>query len=308
VKNSSRTFSRYGGIDVGGTKIEATLFDEHLSVVSTHRIATPSNNYESFLSVLAAEAQNLRESSTSGVCMTANLPATGQRLRDDLHALLGGNIAIDSDCNCLALSEANDGAGAGYSRVFGLILGTGIGGGLCVESKLMSGSQGILGEVGHIALPAHLVAQLDIGKPLPILSCGCGRTGCYETLASGKGLSQLCMSLIDKSFSPADIAAFAASGDANCEMVYGVWLEIVAELLNTIQLCMDPDCIVLGGGLSNIPNLADSLSQALTKVALPRVRQPDINIARFGDSSGGRGAALLAIQQHQMASLETGEK
>lgn len=314
---NKQAFNRYGGIDVGGTKIETTLFDEHLSVVDKRRTATPSKHYDTLLNALATEAQWLRESSgdkntpigfgipgvvdpASAICVTANLPATGQRLRDDLQALLGQNIAIDNDCNCFVLSEANQGAGAEYSRVFGLIIGTGIGGGLCVEGKLVSGAQGLLGEVGHIALPAHLTNQLAIDKPLPIVACGCGRTGCYETLASGKGLSRLCNSLIEKSLSPADIVAGVASSDQDCTKVYNTWLKIMGELLNTIQLCTDPHCIILGGGLSKIPNLADALSASLANAALPGVRQPVINIARFGDSSGGRGAAVLALQQHQM--------
>lgn len=310
---NSRTFTRYGGIDVGGTKVEATLFDEHLSVVDRRRVATPTESYQTLLATLATEARWLRDTSgyenlpigigipglfdpASGKSTTSNLPATGQLLRDDLQALLGGNFAMDNDCKCFALSEANHGAGAGYSRVFGLIIGTGLGGGLCVEGKLISGAQGLIGEVGHIALPAQLV----IDKQLPLEPCGCGRTGCYETLASGRGLSRLYNRLIKKSLSPADIVSGAKSGDSDCTEVYNTWIELVGELLNIIQLCMDPHCIVLGGGLSKIPDLAQVLSASLANAALPGARQPAINVARFGDSSGGRGAALLAIQQHQV--------
>lgn len=295
-----------GGIDLGGTKIESTLFGRGLEALDTRRRATPNGDYGALLDALADEIDWLRAASgnsalpvgigipglvdpQTGISLTANLPANGKPLSKDLRSRVGGTIVTENDCKCFALSEARGGAGGGYARVFGLVLGTGLGGGLCQDGRLVLGANGLPGEVGHYALPAHLIAEHD----LPVLECGCGRRGCTETLISGTGISRLAKALTGTALSGQELAA--SSGDPQTLRVLGIWTELAAELLHTIQLHLDPECIVLGGGLSNLPGLEGSLAEALRRVALSGVRRPEILKPKFGDSSGGRGAALIAL-------------
>jgi predicted NBD/HSP70 family sugar kinase/fructoselysine-6-P-deglycase FrlB-like protein len=299
--------TRFGAIDLGGTKIEACLFDARLETLERRRSATP-DSYPALLDALVEAAGWLRTQAggalpvgvglpglidpRTGVSLTANLAATGHTLAADLSARLGQEVPVGNDCKCFALSEANGGAGEGFSTVFGLILGTGIGGGVCRDGRLVMGYNGLPGEVGHIALPAQLIAA----HGLPVLPCGCGRAGCYETLASGPGLERLARHLAGVEAAPARIAAGAAAGEADMAAVFAVWLDLLAELLHTVQLTVDPDCVVLGGGLSRIEGLPARLAEAFARRHLPGVRAPAIVAARHGDASGVRGAAMLARQ------------
>lgn len=297
-----------GGIDLGGTKIEATLFAGDLTALSTRRIATPQGSYAALRDVLVQEVQWLRTQANqpklpvgigvpglvdpqTGISFTANLSAKGHTLASDLIAISGGQIAVANDCKCFALSEANGGAGQESERVFGLILGTGLGGGFCRKGQLDLGFNGLVGEVGHFGLPAHLIAK----HKLPLWRCGCGRTGCFETLISGPGLSRLAKHLTGTEATSETISRDAATGDRDMNDVLNVWSTFAAELLHTIQLHLDPDCIVLGGGLSKISGLDEKLQEKLAKAVLPSVRIPKILKPIFGDSSGGRGAALLVL-------------
>ncbi|MEW7009828.1 ROK family protein [Lentilitoribacter sp. EG35] len=294
------------GIDLGGTKIESTLFDSDFLPLTSRRQPTPGNSYSTLLKALETEVQWLRHEATqkdlpigigipglvdpqTGISVSANLTANGQTLAQDLMARAGGTIVSANDCKCFALSEACGGAGENHSRVFGLILGTGLGGGLCQDGQLVLGYNGLPGEVGHYGLPAHIVIEHD----LPLLKCGCGRIGCTETLISGTGIAQLSLALTGNERSAVDIAS--APDEPDNSKVLEVWSKLAAEMLHTIQLHIDPDCIVLGGGLSNIVDLETRLTNALNEVALPSVRRPEILKPAFGDSSGGRGAALLSL-------------
>lgn len=300
-----------GGIDLGGTKIEATLFDRGMNVLASRRRATPRGTYAELLDALQGEVTWLRRTAsqhelpvgigipglvdpTTGVSLTANLPANGQTLALDLEARAGGQIISANDCKCFALSEAQGGAGQGHRRVFGLILGTGLGGGVCQDGRLELGLNGLPGEVGHYALPAHLV----VAHNLPLVVCGCGRIGCTETLISGTGLARLAKAVLGEPRTAPMLAA--APEDSGNARVLDIWTELAAELLHTIQLHIDPDCIVLGGGLSNINGLERRLATAFDRVALTSVRRPQILKPVFGDSSGGRGAALLVLQTERL--------
>ena len=285
-----------GGIDVGGTKIEASLFDSDWQAVETRRVDTPAG-YGAIVRAVAAQAAWLgdvaigiglpgRHDADTGLAFTANLPASGKPLRADILSAMGRPASFGNDCDLFALSEAQLGAGQGCAAVFGLILGTGIGGGFCLKGRLVATRGGAMGEVGHLPIPAALVAA----HSLPLFPCGCGRTGCFETLASGPGLTKLGQYKTGKAQTPATIAAEAGP-------VFAVWLEIVAALVASLQCSLDPDCIVLGGGLSNIEGLAERLTHALPPVLLKATTPPSILKATFGDSSGTRGAALLAIQE-----------
>ena len=200
-----------------------------------------------------------------------------------------------NDCKCFALSEANGGAGDGFSRVFGLIIGTGLGGGFCIDGRLDTGAHGLVGEVGHFGIPAHLVVELD----LPVLPCECGRKGCYETLVSGTGLSAICKTLTGSAAKAHEISRAADAGDPAMKRTLEVWHRLAAELLFTIQLTLDPDCFVLGGGLSDIPGIELSLEAALDSSFLPSSKKPNILKPVFGAGSGGRGAALLSLMDRR---------
>jgi predicted NBD/HSP70 family sugar kinase len=296
-----------GAIDLGGTKIEACVFDSQLQAVQRQRIATPQGSYSELLDGIVLQCQQLQTwahdenlpigigipgliDRRTGLSTTANLRATGQALQADLSARLGRHIAVENDCKCFTLSEAQGGAGNGYGVVFGLILGTGVGGGVCNQGQPMLHHNGLSGEVGHIALPAPCVEQWM----LPVLRCGCGRLGCFETYVSGPGMARLCEHLTGQAHSAPDIVQGHASGDPLMQKVFQVWLSLLCELLHTVQLVIDPDCVVLGGGLSRIPRLTEYVAHAFPSHQLPGLRAPHFAKALFGDSSGVRGAAILA--------------
>lgn len=296
-----------GGIDLGGTKIEACLFDSSLNVLHVNRISTPRSSYQDLLDAILSQCLWLEELARdrnlkigigvpglidrqTGLSTTANLPATGKPLQLDLNRILGRALAVENDCKCFALSESHDGSGSGANFVLGLILGTGIGGGFCMNRSLLSHNNGVSGEVGHIPMPAHLISRWK----LPVLSCGCGRTGCYETLVSGPGMARLCLHLTGRSISAPHIVDGFLSGDSELAMVFNVWLTLLCELIQAVQLVIDPDCIVFGGGLSKIPDLAERVSEVFSLHQLPGIRAPIFAKAKYGDSSGVRGAAILA--------------
>ncbi|WP_088016441.1 MULTISPECIES: ROK family protein [unclassified Shinella] len=298
----------YGAIDVGGSKIEAALFGDDLQPIEKRRIDTRKDSYDDLVAAIAeqagwleAKADNLAAigiglpgliDAATGLSVTSNLPATGRSLGADVSACLGRRVPVENDCKCFALSEANGGAGEGHRTVFGLILGTGVGGGVCVDGRLAKGLNGLPGEVGHFGLPAERVATYG----LPLVACGCGRTGCYETYVSGPGLTRIAQHVAGRPLRAEEIVVAAAGGDAAMRSVLDIWLDLLCELVHTIQLTIDADCVVLGGGLSRMAGLADDLAAAFEAHKLPGVRSPVFRIALHGDASGTRGAAILARQ------------
>jgi fructoselysine-6-P-deglycase FrlB-like protein/predicted NBD/HSP70 family sugar kinase len=297
----------FGGMDVGGTKIETCLFDEQFRPLQRRRVETACATYDEFLDCIGNEVQWLEEQAQgavdlgiglpglvdyqSGRSLTSNLPATGRPLREDLVARLGRNVAIANDCKCFALSEANGGAGDNAETVLGLIIGTGLGGGVVHRGRLVLGHNDLPGELGHLGIPGRFVQQWD----LPVLACGCGRVGCYETLVSGPGLVRLASRHGAPRCSPAEIAARAQAGDAAMAAAMGEWLTLLAELVYTAQCTIDMDCVVLGGGLSRIPGVASMLAEAFLDQRMAG-REVHFSVARFGDASGTRGAAMLLTQ------------
>jgi predicted NBD/HSP70 family sugar kinase len=296
-----------GGIDLGGSKIESRLFDGKLNELARRRVPTTKTSYPELLDAICAELDWLEQQAgtpipvgvgipglidkANGLALTANLPATGHRLGVDLSARLNRPIPVENDCKCFALSEAVDGAGSRFKTVFGLVLGTGIGGGVCVNGRLSQGLNAVAGEVGHLGLPAFLLHD----EALPVLSCGCGRRGCYETLLAGPGLTRLGGHYANRLATPTEIVTAAGQGDAAMAHAYQVWLTVLAEMMRTVQLTVDPDCVVLGGGLSQIEGLAAAVETTFARHRIAGVRSPKFAIAKFGDSSGVRGAAMLAL-------------
>ncbi|CUH51420.1 ROK family protein [Shimia marina] len=293
------------GIDLGGTKCEVRLFDEAWTEVARHRTATPQT-YGALVQTVAgqvawAEAQCGSKlpvgigaagliNPHTGITLTANLPATGRAFPSDINAACGRAITYVNDSHAMALSEAVFGAGQGHDTVISLILGTGIGGGVVVKQSLISGPTATGGEVGHTAAPAHLIAQHN----LPVYPCGCGRQGCIETYISGPGMARLAKTLTGKDVTPQEIAARRHGDMAE---VWALWCALTAELLHSLTLMVDPNLIILGGGLSQINGVIPALSKAAQTAQIGDLPAAHLTLAQGGDSSGARGAAYAAWQE-----------
>ena len=296
------------GIDLGGTKIEAQIFATDWTVMDRRRIETP-HDYNGLVAAMADQiawidattgrappvgvaAAGLVNPAT-GHAYTANLPATGHPFPADISRAAGRPVTYINDCRALTLSEAIFGAAQGMSPVVGLIIGTGIGGGVAVNGKLIIGPAMVGGEFGHTYAPAHLVGQYG----LPVVRCGCGRMGCVETLIAGPGLTRIAKTITGQAMSPHEVVA-AKAKDQKTALAYSIWCELVAELLMTLSFTIDPAAIVLGGGLSKIPGLVADLTAAQSRAQLPGFVIPEIMLAQAGDASGARGAAYAAVQAH----------
>ena len=292
------------GIDLGGTKIETQVFDDTWSVVARKRHDTP-RIYADLVQVVAEQVRWGRAETGApvgigaaglinpldGLALTANLVATGQPFPSDIARAAGCEVTYVNDGRALTLSEAVFGQGRGHRTVMALILGTGIGGGITVDQKILHGPTRMGGEFGHTSAPAHLVAQHD----LPIWQCGCGREGCIETYVAGPGLARLAKHITGQDVSPPQIAAARAEAMAP---VWQVWCDLTADLLQTLTLVADPDLIVLGGGLSRIAGIVDDLTAAAQRAQLSDFGTPALVLAEGGDTSGARGAAYAAWQAH----------
>ena len=291
------------GIDLGGTKIELAALDAAGRARHASRIETPGE-YEATLEAVAAlvEAAEraLGASGTVGVATPGarslrtgrvkNANSTwlnGRPLKEDLERRLAREVRIANDANCFALSEAVDGAGRDAEVVFGVILGTGVGGGIVARRRVLPGANAIAGEWGHNPLP--LPAPED--HPLPL--CYCGRRGCVETYLSGPGLAADLARATGDRLSAAEIARRAEAGDADCRAALERYEARLARALATVINVLDPDAIVLGGGLSKVRRLYDGVpalwgahvfSDEVRTRLLPPVH---------GDASGVRGAAWL---------------
>jgi fructokinase len=289
------------GIDLGGTKIEGIAIADDGAERLRRRIPSPRGDYDKTLTAVAALVRELeREVGVRGSVGVgipgAVSPATqliknanstwliGRPLADDLARLLDRPVKFANDANCFALSEATDGAGAGAGVVFGVILGTGTGAGLVVHGHVLTGANAIAGEWGHNPLPA----PTDEERPGP--ACYCGRRACVETFLSGPGLAR---DYGNGGVGADEIAARAAGGEALALAALARYEERLARALAGVINILDPDIIVLGGGLSNIDRLYDSVPSLWRphvfsdRVATRLVR------AKHGDSSGVRGAAWL---------------
>ncbi len=295
------------GIDAGGTKFETQLFNEDWQVVDSKRISTPTD-YNELVATIAEQISWIDSlvgktipvgigfpgliDRNTGLAMSSNLPATGQPLPKDINAAAGRKITFVNDCRALALSEAVFGYGQGHRTVLSLIFGTGIGGGITVDGVLWAGPKDVAGEFGHSPLAAHLVQEFD----LPLIRCGCGRMGCVETLISGPGLTRLATALTGMQLSPPELTKLRTT-DPDAQRVWNIWCKITAELLHSLILTIDPDVIILGGGLSKIEGIATDLQAALYDIQLATLSNTQILCAQGGDASGARGAALAAFHE-----------
>ena len=295
------------GIDIGGTKIEiAALSSDDGRFLLRQRVATPPGGYDALLGTVAdlvhrAEAQlGVRGlplgvgipgcvSPATGLVKGANTIAlNGRPLDRDLARLLARPVRIDNDANCLATSEAHDGAAAGAPVVFAAILGTGVGAGIALNGQAWAGAHGIAGEWGHN--PAPRLAE-DRGVPAP--HCWCGRGMCVETLLSGPGFAADHLRHGGAVLDPPAIVAAAGNGDEGAQASLARYSERLARALAAVINLLDPDAIVLGGGLSNITALYDDVPRRWTAHVFSDVVTTPLRAAAHGDSSGVRGAAWL---------------
>jgi fructokinase len=257
------------GIDLGGTKIEALLLSAEGQPLWGRRIDTPAGDYAATLQAIAALVEQAREAgggpcsvglgtpgslTPEGLMKNANSQClNGMPLRTDLQRLLGQPVRIANDANCLALSEATDGAGAGAAVVFAVILGTGTGAGIAVHGQVLSGPNGLAGEWGHNPLPWAVAGQ-D-----PVFDCYCGQRGCNETLLSGPGMARDHHHVTGDDLSAAAIAEGTARGEAACTATLQRYSSRLARALAGVINLLDPDVIVLAGGLSKIGTLYEEV-------------------------------------------------
>ncbi len=292
------------GVDLGGTKIEAVGLDRDGTERLRRRVPTPRDRYGATLAAVTTLVEGLERASGEparvGIGMPGTLsPATGlvknansvwlngRPLRRDLERLLTRPLRFANDANCFALSEARDGAGAGARVVFGVILGTGTGGGIVVDGQVLTGPNGIAGEWGHNPLPWPRAGEW------PGPACYCGRTGCIETFLSGPGLARDHRETTGQALEAAEIARRAAADDPACAATLARHEERVARALAGVLNVLDPDVVVLGGGLSNLASLYERVPALWARwVFSDRVDTP-LRPPRHGDSSGVRGAAWL---------------
>jgi fructokinase len=295
------------GIDLGGTKIEAVLLADEGAARWRERVPTPAGDYDATLRALAGLVQRGRSVAGGPVTIGVGTPGTvtadgrmkncnstwlnGQCLKRDLALALGQPVAVANDANCLALSEASDGAGAGADVVFAAILGTGVGAGIAVHGKVLNGPNGVAGEWGHNPLP-----WLDTAAD-PVWDCYCGQRGCVETLVSGPGLAREHAARHGGTLSAEQIAERAATGDVDARATLDRHASRLARALAGVINLLDPDVVVLGGGLSRMPHLVEQVPRLWQRwVFSGGVREPvrtRLAASRHGDASGVRGAAWL---------------
>ncbi len=293
------------GVDLGGTKIEvAALGRDDGRVLLRERVATPAGDYEGTLAAIAGLVQRAEGSLGSGAlpvgvgipgCLS---PATGlvkganstvligRPLQQDLERVLGRPVRLENDANCLAVSEAVDGAGAGGRVVFAAILGTGVGAGIAIHGRAWPGANGVAGEWGHNPAPL-------LDGETASLRCWCGRGTCVETLLSGPGFAADHARRGGATLTAPQIVQAAQAGDPACRVSLDRYLERLARALARVINLLDPDAIVLGGGMSNVGALYEELPRRWVPHVFSDVVGTPLHRAAHGDSSGVRGAAWL---------------
>ena len=292
------------GVDLGGTKTEVIALDEGGAVVFRQRCPTPASDYGSILDTIAGLVTRAEESAGRvdhvGIATPGSISASTGLLRNSNTLVLNGKpfgkdlaqrlqkaVRVENDANCFALSEAQDGAAADARVVFGVILGTGVGGGLVIDKGVISGRNLVAGEWGHNPLPWPQAADP------PQQPCYCGKSGCIETYLSGIGLMRLYSSLGHTSAMPEEIAHAAASREPTAVRTLDAYADGLARALASVINVVDPDAIVLGGGLSNIDQLYAKVAPRLSEYVFSDCVTTPVLRAVHGDSSGVRGAAWL---------------
>ena len=292
------------GVDLGGTKIEAVALADHGAAVARRRVATPRDDYDATLEAISRLVQGVEreagERGTVGVGMPGAIsPATGlvknansvwlngRPLAEDLARRLPRPLRFANDANCFALSEASDGTAAGARVVFGVIVGTGVGGGLVLDGRVWTGPNAIAGEWGHNPLPWALAGEWP-GPP-----CYCGKTGCIETFLSGPGLVRDYRQATGNDADAATVVARAGAGDPAATAALDRYEDRMARALAGVINIVDPDVIVLGGGMSNIARLYADVPRRWGRYVFSDRVDTRLVPPAHGDASGARGAAWL---------------
>ena len=292
------------GVDLGGAKIEAVGLDPAGAIMARRRIATPAHDYDAILRAIVGLVGDTERdtglrgrvglggpgslSPHTGLIRGSNTAVVNGRALDaDLSRLLARPVKVENDANCFALSEAVDGAGAGARSVFGVILGTGVGGGLVIDGAIVAGRNHIAGEWGHTPLPWMT------GDEYPGARCFCGHDGCIETFLCGPALARDYEKRGGGRATAVEIAARADKGEAHACATLDAYRERLARALALLINILDPDVIVLGGGVSNIARIYDGLTEMVAVHAFTDALDTAIRRNRHGDSSGVRGAAWL---------------
>jgi fructokinase len=288
------------GIDLGGTKISGLVLDADGAERLRRRRASPRDDYGATLAAIRDLVAELEAAAGVRCSVGVGIPGAisprtglvknanstwliGRPFDRDLAAALGRPVRLENDANCLAVSEAADGAAGGARVVFAVILGTGVGGGLALEGRPWRGPTAIAGEWGHNPLPWPAPEELP-GRP-----CYCGRRGCLETWLSGPGLA----ADHGAGLTGREVAALAAAGDAGGLAALARWRDRLGRGLATVVNVLDPEVVVLGGGLSQVPGLAAELPAAMAPYVFSDGFDTPVRVARHGDDSGVRGAAWL---------------
>jgi fructokinase len=294
------------GIDLGGTKIEGVVLGNGGIERARLRVPTPRGSYEAAVSAIVGVVEELERrvgvkcavglatpgaiSPATGLIKNANsTQLNGRPLGQDIEHALGRAVRLANDANCLAVSEASDGAAAGCKVVFGVILGTGVGGGIVIDGKPLTGAQAIAGEWGHNPLPR------PHDDERPGVRCYCGANGCIETWLSGPALQRQFAERTGRDLRATDIAEAALAGDPEAAAEMDRYCDRLARALSAVINILDPDAIVLGGGLSRMPQIYDRVPELWKSYVFS---EPDAIVTRllppkFGDASGVRGAAWL---------------
>lgn len=302
----------YYGFDIGGTKIALGVYDKARRLQWETRVPTPHDSYQDFLAAIGslvkeADSRFAGKGSVGigipgmpvtddGTLYAANVPAAnGKPLQADLTALLDRDVRLDNDANCFALSEAWDDDFCRYPVVMGLILGTGVGGGIIVNGKSITGRNYITGEFGHTRLPVDALEVL--GRDIPLTRCGCGQLGCIENYLSGRGFAWLYQHFYAESLESKEIVARFYAGDDKAAAHVDRFLELLAVCVGSLLTAVDPHLVVIGGGLSNFREIYKQLPARLPQYLLPVAKVPRIEPARHGDAGGMRGAAFLHLTE-----------
>jgi len=292
------------GIDLGGTKIEGIALDNMGKELIRHRVSTPVGDYSATLNSIVELVKyiesSIKQSASVGIGTPGSLSPlnnllrnsnsvcmNGQPVKQDLEKMLGREIRLSNDANCFALSEATDGAAKGAGVVFGVIIGTGTGAGIVVNGKVLDGPNAIAGEWGHNPLPWPGVDEL------PGPECYCGKQACIETFLSGPGLSHDYQLVTGEKCTAVDIVQLANNADGQADLCLQRYEDRMARGLAHVINILDPDVIVLGGGMSNVQRLYENVPELLSAYVFSDVLNTRLVAPMYGDSSGVRGAAWL---------------
>lgn len=296
------------GIDFGGTKIEANVLDRLGEVRWRKRVPNPGD-YGSAIDTIVELVEEAEAAVGSACTVGIGAPGSpspktgimrnsnsiylnGRRFGEDLEAVLKRPVGLANDGNCLALSEAVDGAAAGAGSVFAVVLGTGVGGGLVIRGKAVDGGNGIAGEIGHNPLPWPSASEIN-DAPL----CWCGLSGCAEGWVSGTGFARAFAHSHGRKIAAPDIIAASRSGDTDAIEALNSYINRLGRVLATIINVLDPEVIVLGGGMSNVEEIYPALPDIIRKYTFSDHWDARIVPAKWGDASGVRGAARLGTQR-----------